>query len=307
MENKITQGVVNMMYSFMIIIRKKLNIDLKKVWFFSIAYRTLISILKIFGIREKDVAISVCEVDFISHVRPKDGIIDIILASGGVYEEEVMWYLKKTLGDNSVFIDVGANFGYHTVFAATLMGKRGRVISFEPLRYLQDRLYENLKLNNLSNVNVVPYALGNKTCDKDMFVNEENIGASSLIITDDKIEKIHMGRFDDMLGSLGISETLSVVLKIDVEGYELEVLRGMESFLSKHRVSIVFEYSPMIYNNYMKGSKTGDAIISLLESLGYSLYAIHGKSDSFNLAPILDFPEFNKKYKYGQVNLVAKK
>jgi FkbM family methyltransferase len=139
------------------------------------------------------------------------------------------------------FVDVGANVGLVTLLVAD---KIGHAVLFEPNPSAFIRAQENLKMNGLS-FEVVPIALS----DKIGTVEFENLGASSCNRTVDGFATsvptitVRCTTFDDFLRERSTPLPPIDAVKIDVEGYENSVLRGMKEFLRRQRPKIVmFEY-----------------------------------------------------------------
>jgi FkbM family methyltransferase len=160
-------------------------------------------------------------------------------------------YLIKTLKPTDIVVDVGAHFGYYTLLSAALIGEKGRVFAFEPSEIAYQVLQENVK--NLPFIKTINAALSdsfgtklfnefpvlfsehNSLYTKDIF--DENVS----FIQGAKRKEISTFRLDDFLASENV---LPALVKIDVEGSELEVLIGMERLWTIHKPVIVMEYHP---------------------------------------------------------------
>jgi FkbM family methyltransferase len=125
------------------------------------------------------------------------------------------------------FVDVGANVGAYTVFAAQAGGTSGRVIAIDPNRRVLDRLAFNVAANGLATVTVVNVALGETEGTAEFAIDLHNMGKSSLMLE-------HAARQGKELIRVPVRPLLAVVeeagfdhidvLKVDVEGYEDRVL-----------------------------------------------------------------------------------
>jgi len=122
------------------------------------------------------------------------------------------------INKNSVIIDVGANIGYYTVLMAKFVKK---VYAFEPEKEAFEILKKNIKENNLKNVVLFNKAVGSKRGSKFLKTDSENFG-NSRIVTSNTKQVTRIVRLDEV-----IKEKVDLI-KIDVQGYELEVLKGME-------------------------------------------------------------------------------
>jgi FkbM family methyltransferase len=156
--------------------------------------------------------------------------------------EDWMWkYLKIPKG--GVFIDVGAHIGKYTIQVAKILGGSGLVIAIEPHPGNYKHLVENIKLNDLRNVIALNVAAWSEECELKLFVGDmhghhslmKNFGRGFFVV--------HAKPLDKVLEELGISRVDFV--KIDVEGAELEVLKGMSITLKKFKPIVVVEIRDM--------------------------------------------------------------
>lgn len=153
------------------------------------------------------------------------------------------------------FFDIGANVGHHTLFMA---GMADNVIAFEPFPPLQGKIREKIETNQLTNVRIVPFALG----DADS-VQQYHPGGGSKPGTG-TFAPSKKGRYKDAVelqirrGDQVFSE-LSLppidLLKIDVEGFEPEVLRGLAQRIARDRPAILMEMSDRSRSGF--GSEAG--------------------------------------------------
>jgi FkbM family methyltransferase len=162
-----------------------------------------------------------------------------------------------------VVLDIGANVGYFTRLMSTLVGEGGRVHAFEPSPSALRLLRENVR--RLENVQLHELAVSD-TRGTSSFSIQEHGDTSSL--GDDpgsnKVIRVQTDTLDNILGAAGRID----LIKIDVEGYEYEVLRGA--------LQIIREQQPLVYFEYIEryGTDRGltlDSFRSLLAPLGYSL------------------------------------
>lgn len=141
-------------------------------------------------------------------------------------------------------VDVGANLGIHALVLAACVGDGGKVHAFEPLPPIATRLEENLKLNGVINVDVHREALGSTLGDVVFDSNPSDFNIGKGRVTPQGDITVPIGTLDDRLGS----ETLPVsMIKIDTEGYELEVIKGAAGLLNKHRPAVLMELNPGAY------------------------------------------------------------
>lgn len=156
----------------------------------------------------------------------------------GIYEEQILRTIEDCLRPGMTFVDVGANVGLHSVVAAHLVGPRGKVIAFEPGSTMRARAEQNFMLNRLRNVDLRPYALGQSPAHANLYwLDEGNDGESTLAKPSNECrsESVEIRTLDDELQGLG-----NCVVKIDVEGAEMGVLRGAARFVREAKPKAIF-------------------------------------------------------------------
>jgi len=144
-----------------------------------------------------------------------------------------------------VVLDVGAYVGIYSLWVSRLVGD-GFVIAFEPNPIAYRWLISNIELNGATNIKALPYALGDEIARQRLYIAGENIETSSLIMN--HITKNPIGRYP-IVGEFVvpvvtldyvIDKSMEIVgrpvrhvdlVKVDVEGYEMRVLRGAERAL----------------------------------------------------------------------------
>lgn len=166
---------------------------------------------------------------------PKDWIQSIIINNNCFYEQNMLEDIKERVGTNKVIVDIGANIGNHTVFFGKVC-KAKKVFSFEPQKNIFKILSENIRVNKLDSI-VTAYnkGIGEKHFHADVnVINSDNYGMSKLVSDDsgdvdvDSLDNILMNQVDKV-----------DMIKIDVEGMEIEVLKGS--------LGIIEKYKPLIY------------------------------------------------------------
>jgi FkbM family methyltransferase len=145
---------------------------------------------------------------------------------------------RKVLHEGAVFVDIGANVGYFTRLAGTLVGPSGRVFAFEPM----PRAYWLLQLNTkrFSNTRLFQAAVSDQPGEQTFYVRSSG-DLSSLDPGPDAVAvRVAVTTLDNTLSGL---ERLDLI-KIDVEGFEPEVLRGGREVIASRRPLVCFEYLP---------------------------------------------------------------
>ncbi len=157
--------------------------------------------------------------------------------------------LDRFLREGDVFVDVGAYVGFFSLYASYKVGNSGEVICFEPNPESYKVLMENLKINGINNVRAFNFALGSKECFLELTMPHGKTPSESTLMEEEgKKFKVKVVRFDDIINELGI-ERVSMI-KIDVEGWENEVIGGMIKTIEKFKPIILVEKNPLLLLGY---------------------------------------------------------
>lgn len=205
----------------------------------------------------------------------------------GVWETDVMGLLAATLRPGGVFVDVGANVGFHTVLASQLVGPSGTVVAIEPNPWTQELLRANLWRHGSSAV-VLPVAASDVPGTVYLEVDAEHrsgahLGAAGIAVDARPLAEL-------------VPDAVVDLLKIDVEGSEPLVLRGAGALLerSPHLLAVVeFRDEPHI------GGEDPAAVLAFYRSLGFELCLLHrdGRLRPANIEEVLavarDLPVVN--------------
>ena len=189
--------------------------------------------------------------------------------------------MAQVLVPGSVFVDVGANIGYYTKLARKLVGYQGLVHAFEPLPDALPLLFANalgrtcnLNLeskclfvghNGSENVTVHTLAVGARPGQLDFYVQPAGDTSSLAPSPIARVVRVNVTTLDFTLRDLQRLD----LLKVDVEGFELEVFQGAIETLRRHQPVIEFEF----LDGYSKArGLTLDDYKAILEPLGYSFF-----------------------------------
>jgi FkbM family methyltransferase len=174
--------------------------------------------------------------------------------------------LAEKLRPGMVFYDLGANIGFFSLLAARLVGQDGRVISFEPDAEVATRLRCNIALNEFSNITVVEAGVWSKSESVRFLASDESSperGTGRLLGCENQAEgtPTRCVALDDFVQSAAPPDAM----KCDVEGAELEALRGAENLLRTRRPWIICELHP-------QGNE--QMVREFLSGVGYSVQSV---------------------------------
>ena len=202
------------------------------------------------------------------------------LLSGGRYEEDNHQVLLSFVRPDSVFLDIGANVGFYTLQVGQRLSAAGRIYAFEPHPELSEILHHNVANLLLDRaVACFSMALSDSNGTTKLHYPKGHLGGGSIAPfggRDWQVSTIEseVRRLDDVLGP---NFTCDLV-KIDVEGYEINVLRGMaETIANSPAIKILFE---KLFPN--TGVEAG--IATFFSERGFDLYAVHQDASLSRLA-----------------------
>jgi len=197
----------------------------------------------------------------------------------GAYEPEVVRTLNTILREGDVFVDLGANEGFFSMIAARIVGPKGRVFAIEPQVRLWPVIIQNIVLNDATNVTLVPFAVSDSPGEAEIVVTPaSNSGAASLVANSSMLsrfrprQKVAIRSLDELSRSYGF-ERVSL-MKVDIEGFELNALRSAESLLKSRRIrNIILEIHPA---HLAALGQSPEDVVRLLEQHGYSVESREG-------------------------------
>jgi FkbM family methyltransferase len=202
------------------------------------------------------------------------------LAAEAPMQQEFEKWVRK--GDCCV--DIGANFGMHTLYLAHLVGDAGEVVAFEPVPRNLALLERNIKLNGYGRrISVVPKLASNSPLPYlEMEIPEKGVAVTASMAGKKGAHlytSVPNARLDDYFGMNSVPVRL---MKIDVEGAELEVLRGAEEILKTHKPFLIIEVHGFalpgfgadveMLRNFLSGIGYSESVIWEDHSLGHEYY-----------------------------------
>ena len=222
----------------------------------------------------------------------KNSVLSKLIYFG--FEKDEIDYVESILDEGDIFIDIGANIGLFTLFAARAVGNTGKVICFEPSPITYTRLEENIRLNNFKNIDYRNIGVSDKVEELVFFVSITGYDAwNSFALREDILE-------DNILVSVSpleielkeVDKTKIKLVKSDVEGWEKFVLHGGRDFFINFSPIVMIEFTEE--NTFNAGYPVYE-IYDIMKDYGYVWYTI--KDGELVLEP--------KKLRYPYNNLIA--
>jgi FkbM family methyltransferase len=203
----------------------------------------------------------------------------------GEYEPETMRLLCSFLKPGAVVLDVGANVGFYSIaLGRRLQRMSGKLFAIEPVQGNFARLTRMIALNGLQDtVTAVNMALGCGEGEVPLYWEEETgaaTGNAMLLVGEDKRAPnafARLTRLDTLAQEIPI--TSCHLIKIDVEGAELDFLRGGSAFLQQHRPIICMEFNAVCMKKF---GYTFEDVAALVRPWGYRFYRHDGTDALWN-------------------------
>ena len=222
-----------------------------------------------------------------------------------IYEPNQTKIVKKYVHEGDVVIDVGAHVGYYTLLMAQLVGKNGKVYSFEPDPVNFELLKKSVEINGFENVVLIQKAVSDTTEKIKLFLGDN----------DSAINRIYDAKLGDAKKSIDVesvtideyfkeNDKLFNFIKIDSEGSEAKIINGMEKFLTKNRKLIMMtEFFPFLIKKSWDEKKQN---LKSLENSGFELYNILDDNKETNKINSESFLKIEPDSEYC-TNLLCKK
>jgi FkbM family methyltransferase len=213
----------------------------------------------------------IASVDGITYELHLRELIDSHLYYLGAFEAQSSTAIRRLCRPGDVALDIGANIGCHALKMAALTGESGRVIAFEPMPWARAKLERNLSLNAFRNVTVVSHGLSDAPGSARVHFRSSwsQIADGGTTETPASTEPatIEFVRLDDYLAAARVDRV--DFIKLDVDGYEPQVLRGARQTLAAHHPIILMEL--VEYPQRAPGDALA-SVLALLADLGYRFF-----------------------------------
>jgi len=203
----------------------------------------------------------------------------------GTYEQGTLSIIKSILASGDTFVDIGANIGLMSIIASTAVGESGQVYSFEPNPETHNILKRNISINNLNNVILSSYAVGAQEGEGLIYdLWDKNRGSATLVPQEGQSDG-HKVLIKPLIQLIPNWAEIDLI-KIDVEGFEIEVLKGLkEVMISNNPPKLIVECSDRRANK--EGLPSSEIFTTIIQTGNYDVFKTKGsKARSVKLIPV---------------------
>jgi len=225
-----------------------------------------------------------------------------------IHEKATTELFKKIVKKGDTVVDLGANIGYFTLLASSLVGPKGKVFAFEPEPKNYNYLIKNIKLNNYKQTTAFQKAISDKNGMTKLFICSYDTGHHT-IKQSNGIEAYKHGRVLGKEEFIDI-ETVTLdeffknneksidVIKMDVEGAEFLALKGMDRVLRvNERIKMFIEFFPLLIKKM--GDSPEEFIKKIIQDYKFSIFIIPDDYDA-KIDKITQIREVSEIMKYCQ-------
>ncbi len=244
------------------------------------------------------------------------------LARKGCREMGAVKMVRRTLKPGMTVIDVGANLGYYVLLEAQLVGPEGKVYAIEPVEKNYYVLNKNIALNRRGNVETFQVAIGEKTKNQEMLLSRNSNHGTMMDM--DKASQYYKTRMEKIGADKITVPTVTLdkfvkdnniekvdFIRMDVEGFELQVFKGMQKTLKDMSPTVLVEAhyvhyaDPKVIDDMIRdmldlGYEIADVAtrekrvdVSLLKDIKRCPHILFTKKSSPNIHVLADMPTFN--------------
>lgn len=155
------------------------------------------------------------------------------------YDEEAVTFIKSRISAGDVFFDIGANVGFYSYLASSLVGDSGRVFAIEPNPVTFAKLQRSIERNRIKNIQALNCGLSSEAGSLKLYLNIDKGNATATMVPHENSDTITVPvrTLSEVVTDFKIDKI--AYLKIDVDGFEPEVFRGAKELLANGSVSAV--------------------------------------------------------------------
>jgi FkbM family methyltransferase len=188
--------------------------------------------------------------------------------SGRYYQPDITRVLEQLLRPGDQYVDVGANVGMTALLARSRIGPTGMGLAFEPNPVAFQRLSDHFEMNGIATFQLVRCAVADCKSVQMLFVPRDELLLATLVPEKAEGTRVEVATEPADPYATKLEASKPTLIKIDVEGYEVQVLRGLQSLLKWPNVIVVVEIAD-----------------AKLRRAGYSRAALHEYLASFGFVP----------------------
>lgn len=204
----------------------------------------------------------------------------------GKYQNALLVLLRRLLCPGAVAIDGGAHIGYLALHMAQIVGPVGKVYAFEPDPRAHARLVIAVKMNRMAGtVEPLDLALSSTDGTVDFFLSPQ-LGWSTAVteshltnLTRTVVRSVSI----DSLVNRGLIPSAVSLVKLDLEGFEVEAIRGMQRLLATSKPFVMFEVNCSMLK---ARGESSEKLTQMFRSLGFQLYVIESSSRRYGPADV---------------------
>ncbi len=198
-------------------------------------------------------------------------------ACGCYYDVEGTAVVAQLVRSGDLFVDVGANVGFMSLLAARQVGPTGRVVSFEPNPRLVERLRHAARANGLEHMQIEACALGDAPGEARLDLSNHSGTASLRQASRDGVTvPVRLGD-EALLPHLDALPDAPLFVKVDVEGFEHRVLKGLARTLARRDAALLVEVTDRWLH---EAGTSAVALLDELAALGFVPWVPRGGPDS---------------------------
>lgn len=179
---------------------------------------------------------------------------------------------RKYLRSRMTFLDLGANVGFYTFLARSIIGEKGRVFAFEPYPRNAELVKASIRENNYNNVTLVEAAVSDKDGKASLYLSPDESSENSLLeLNFQNAITVDVVTLDDYFEKK-VSDTKVDFIKMDIEGSEYRAFKGMSKLIScNERMTLMLEFWP---NGFRRDNQDPYEFLKTIDKSGFDMQFI---------------------------------